>query len=583
MKKLFILFLLTGFLKTNAQHFSLLKDINPGSATSNIGYLTDVNNILFFAANDGVNGMELWKSDGTSGGTVLVKDIRTGSGSSSIGYLTDVNGTLFFVANNGTQGTELWKSDGTEAGTVIVKDIRSGSLGSNPSGLVNISGTLFFAADNGIQGTELWKSDGTVAGTVIIKDINLNSASSNPQSLVNVNGTLFFAADNGVQGTELWKSDGTSAGTILVKDIWNGSPESYPFDLAAVGNTVYFSANNGSQGTELWKSDGSAGGTTLVKDVWTGISDGYPFDLVNVGGTLFFSADNGANGIELWKSDGTPGGTTLVKDVWPGSSSGAVGNFSKFINKLVFTGNDGETGYKTWQSDGTSSGTQIATGVVDIGTGTIQELVETDAKIFASINDGVTGSELWFVSFSSVLPLELLELKAELIKMDGIVSWKTTNEINTSEFLIERSLDGNNYTTVGRVTASNSQVINNYKFTDKDIIQLRADIVYYRLKQIDIDSRFTYSKVVALTVKGDKRLSFYPNPATNELNLVTGNISEGKLQYKIFDNSGKLVLQGSKQITGGSSSVDINKLATGIYYIDLYTSALNERMQFVKH
>ena len=81
---------------------------------------------LFFRANDGEHGDELWKSDGTAAGTVLVKDINPG-GSGTIDNLTAVDGTLFFTADDGEHGNELWKSDGTEAGTVLVKDINPGS------------------------------------------------------------------------------------------------------------------------------------------------------------------------------------------------------------------------------------------------------------------------------------------------------------------------------------------------------------------------------------------------------------------------------------------------------------------------
>ena len=85
--------------------------------------LVDVNGTLFFIADDGVNGAELWKSNGTAGGTVLVKDIRVGTSGSSLANLTNVNGTLFFSADDGVNGLELWKSDGTASGTVLVKDI----------------------------------------------------------------------------------------------------------------------------------------------------------------------------------------------------------------------------------------------------------------------------------------------------------------------------------------------------------------------------------------------------------------------------------------------------------------------------
>ncbi|MCR6720165.1 MAG: hypothetical protein NVV59_07625 [Chitinophagaceae bacterium] len=116
-----------------------------------------VNNQVFFGANDGTNGMELWKSDGTASGTVLVKDIFPGSGSSSIGYITAVESQVYFVANNGTNGVELWKSDGTTDGTVMVKDIRAGNGSSFPAALAAMGSTLLFSATDGANGAELWK------------------------------------------------------------------------------------------------------------------------------------------------------------------------------------------------------------------------------------------------------------------------------------------------------------------------------------------------------------------------------------------------------------------------------------------
>ena len=136
--------------------------------------------------------MELWKSDGTTAGTVLVKDINPGSASSSIGYLTPVGNTLYFVASNGTQGVELWKSDGTTAGTMLVKDIRSGSASSYPSALAGMNDLLYFSASDGVNGTELWKSDGTSAGTQMLFNIHPTSSSS-PQYLTTMGGFVYFS------------------------------------------------------------------------------------------------------------------------------------------------------------------------------------------------------------------------------------------------------------------------------------------------------------------------------------------------------------------------------------------------------
>ncbi|MCW8922810.1 MAG: hypothetical protein OQK69_04155, partial [Gammaproteobacteria bacterium] len=114
--------------------------------------------------------------------------------------ITDVNGIAFFTQYNQFSGTELWKSDGTEAGTVLVKDIYVGSYSSSPYELTNVNGTVFFTAKTTGEGYELWKSDGTEAGTVLVKDIEPGSGDSSPYHLTNVNGTLFFIASTSNEG-----------------------------------------------------------------------------------------------------------------------------------------------------------------------------------------------------------------------------------------------------------------------------------------------------------------------------------------------------------------------------------------------
>src|SRR6266568_4070212 len=148
---------------------------------------------LFLVGNNGTSGSELFATDGTFAGTVLVKDINPGAASSFVRNFTAVGDTRFFSAADSVNGQELWKTDGTPGGTVMVKNINSAGS-SNPRFLVAVGSTLFFAANNGSNGTELWKSNGTVAETMIVKDINPNAGSSSPSNLTALNGTLYFAA-----------------------------------------------------------------------------------------------------------------------------------------------------------------------------------------------------------------------------------------------------------------------------------------------------------------------------------------------------------------------------------------------------
>src|SRR5207245_10896198 len=130
--------------------------------------------------------------DGTVQATVLASGLAPASGARCPDGLTAVNGTLFFVADDPTNACELWKSDGTAAGTVLVKAFDpTGGADSLPFGLTNVNGTLFFRGFDPANGTELWKSDGTAAGTVLVKDINPGSDGAGRDGLANVNGKLF--------------------------------------------------------------------------------------------------------------------------------------------------------------------------------------------------------------------------------------------------------------------------------------------------------------------------------------------------------------------------------------------------------
>lgn len=400
----------------------LVKDIRSGSGSSNPTELTVYKGALYFAADDGVNGQELWKSDGTESGTIMVRDLYPGQGEqapygngplrSLPRDLTVVGNQLFFSAISAANGRELWKTDGTADGTVLVKDIfGNGSSGappsSNPRELVNLNGTLFFTATDSSTGAELWKSDGTSAGTVMVLDIFSGATSSNGQTVANssepgqlttVGSTLFFTAADSATGRELWKSDGTAAGTVRVKDVRTGADGSLTSQdvLIPLGNTLFFSANDGSSGRELWKSDGTSAGTVRVKDIRAGAADGVviPGTWAVLGDRLYLAANDGSTGTELWKSDGTEAGTTLVRDLESGSGSSTPQALTAIGTRLFFAATTA-SGKEAWESDGTSAGTrQVADIAAGVASSNPAQFGALGGLVLFSASDSVAGQEL---------------------------------------------------------------------------------------------------------------------------------------------------------------------------------------------
>ena len=257
----------------------MLKDINPGAANSDSSWMHVIDGKLYFAANDGVHASELWVSDGTEAGTQLVKDIRAGALSSGPNQMADISGGNFvFRADGDDAGVahdEIWLSDGTEAGTILLLDPATDIVHS--SMLTSINNNAIFVSNDATYGTELWITDGTVTGTTLLKDINPGADSSNPSyyDYVSHAGKVYFVANDGTNGAELWLSDGTQVGTKMVKDINSGAGSVILWDLRVHNNKLYFATNDGTHGNELWVTDGTEVGTYMIKDANVGVADGY--------------------------------------------------------------------------------------------------------------------------------------------------------------------------------------------------------------------------------------------------------------------------------------------------------------------
>lgn len=280
---------------------SILKDIYPGSISGvlNSGFPLDFiefNGLVYFSARTDIVGTELWVTNGTAAGTVMVKDIQT-NGSSDPKNFTIFNNKLYFTAKDGINGVEIWKTDGTAAGTVMANDVNVGGS-AEPQNLTVVGGRLYFSAYSSTYGRELYYMN-TAENVTFLRDIAAGSLDSNPKDLFEFNGNLYFTAGDGVNGKELWRTNGTILNTLLFKDI-NPSGSSNPSNFTVYNNKLYFTADNGSNGNEIWRTDGTSNGTEIVSNLnGNGSSD--PESLLVVNDLLFFHARGGPTiGRELY-------------------------------------------------------------------------------------------------------------------------------------------------------------------------------------------------------------------------------------------------------------------------------------------
>jgi ELWxxDGT repeat protein len=361
----------------------MVKDIIPGNTSGLRGFTLSnsgafVNeDVIYFMANDGVHGEEVWKSDGTASGTVMLKDINPGN-SSSIhpnGWeMKKFDGHLYFSANDGTNGYELWRTDGTAVGTVMFKDIFGNASSSYPARFVVVNNTLFFTAYDScsFDGNQIWKTNGTANGTVKVTSI-IGPNCDNIGELYGVGNVLFFGGETVANGEEPWVSDGTSNGTYMLRDVNPGNnsssgpiSSSFSVNMAPhhINDKVYFSAYNITYGVELWVVDLSSSpySTTLVKDIANGSANGltdwsyYNTNKESIGDILYFAANDGVHGTELWKTNGTANGTVMVKDIPSGTSGSIPTQLTKIGESIWFKAMDGDGG-SLWVTDGTSNGT----------------------------------------------------------------------------------------------------------------------------------------------------------------------------------------------------------------------------------
>jgi ELWxxDGT repeat protein len=236
---------------TTPPTFTVIDSIRPGADSS---YALDLargavlGDYLYFHANDGTTGDELWRTNGTT--TELVKDINPGAGGSDAYYFTEFGSYLYFIADDGSTGDELWRTNGTEAGTTRVADINPvPGASSDPRNFTIFGDYLYFEADDGATGDEVWRTNGTT--TEMVGDIDVGSGNSNPEAFTPFGDFLYFIADNGDQDY-VWRTNGTVIEQVPFPDAGQYvNCDCYDTALVALGGRLFSTVYSEATGNEF--------------------------------------------------------------------------------------------------------------------------------------------------------------------------------------------------------------------------------------------------------------------------------------------------------------------------------------------
>lgn len=376
------------FIANGQESLQLVKDISVNkSYYSDPRNVTAVGNAVYFTATSSIHGKALWKSDGTTEGTVLVMDVVPGNDSYEEYKLYQANGQLYFFA-----GAELWFTEGTPETSIKLADearffgvvndrLLFTDWGQNQlwstdgtvEGMQQITmpafnwlsffsavafqESLYFAV-GGSTSHQLWKTDGTQEGTTLIEVFPHSENKISPDNFTAGDNLLYFTLrDNNTLLNELWKTDGSAVGTSHVAGLSEITIE----ERIVLDDILIFEGNAGSR-SDLYRSDGTSAGTFILRVPSPGSSSFTPRNLFldSANHQVYFTGNTDAQGTELWRTDGTVVGTRIVKDINAGSASGVFyPGWALYKNQLYFAAESSTYGYEVFKTNGTTAGTVL--------------------------------------------------------------------------------------------------------------------------------------------------------------------------------------------------------------------------------
>ncbi len=230
-------------------------------------------------------------------------------------------------------------------------------------------------------------------------------------------------------------------------------------------------------------------------------------------------------------------------------------------------------------------------------TSTTTQLLTPSNTLLADLTHGANGyvlqvnvtgfSSFYFAATNATLPLQLITFTGNLKNNTTTnLNWKTTNELNTSHYIVERSIDAQQFSPIGTVTANGTpSTESNYTFDDVNVADLESQQVYYRLKMVDKNGNYRYSNVVKVTLPGIQNdITITPNPVGSEVNSVITSSAACSAEWAIVDNGGRVMLQNTTLLKKGTNALGIyiGQLSSGSYYMTVKGEGIDLKIKFQK-
>ncbi len=191
------------------------------------------------------------------------------------------------------------------------------------------------------------------------------------------------------------------------------------------------------------------------------------------------------------------------------------------------------------------------------------------------------------ITATSTVPVTLTSFEALKNNNDVMLNWITASEINNDYFEVQRSIEGVNFETIGKVKGNaTTSSLSSYAFNDKNVMADFSNVstFFYRLKQVDFDGTTDYSKTIRVSnnTLTANNIEVYPNPNNGSFNILVPANEQSTVQLTVVDRTGRVVEQKILTLQQGNNLLDLNlSLSKGIYMILVQQDGLSVSKKFV--